>query len=186
MPLTLASGSPRRHGLLTTLGVAFEVAVPDVDESVLPAEGPEAYVERVAAAKAAAVAGRPVVAADTTVVLDGRILGKPAGPDEARRMLEDLAGREHVVHTAVAAIGPAGTASRVSSATVRMAPMTGADIAWYVATGEPLDKAGAYGLQGIGGVFVESVDGDPHAVIGLPVVATRAACRAAGFELLPS
>ena len=186
MPLTLASGSPRRHALLATLGVAFEVVVPDVDESVLPDERPEDYVERVAAAKAAAVGGRPVVAADTTVVLDDRILGKPGGPGEARDMLAALAGREHVVHTAVAAIGPAGAAGIVSSASVRMAAMTPAAIAWYVATGEPLDKAGAYGLQGIGGVFVEAVAGDPHTVIGLPLAATRAVCRTAGFELLPS
>jgi septum formation protein len=186
MRLTLASGSPRRHALLTTLGVAFETVVPDVDESVVPGEAPEAYVARVATAKAVAVGTQPVLAADTTVVLDGRILGKPADPSEASSMLGALAGRDHTVHTAVAAIGPEGSSSVVSSATVRMAAMSDDDIAWYVATGEPMDKAGAYGLQGIGGVFVESVTGDPHTVIGLPLVAARAACRAAGFELLPA
>lgn len=186
MPLTLASGSPRRQLLLSTLGVEFDVVVPDVDESVLPGEGPVAYVARVAEAKVMAIGRLPALAADTTVVLDGRIIGKPLDVDDARRMLSSLSGAEHVVHTAVSAVGPAGRATDVASATVRMAVMGAGDIDWYVGTGEPLDKAGAYGLQGIGGVFVEAVGGDPHTVIGLPLATARAVCASAGFELLPT
>lgn len=186
MHLVLASGSPRRHQLLQALGLAFTVRAPDVDETPRPAEAPATYVRRIAADKveAAHVGPARTIAADTTVDVDGVIVGKPTDPAEAVDMLRRLAGREHVVHTAVAVHGPAGLAIDVASATVTMAPLDDERIEWYVATGEPLDKAGAYGLQGLGGVFVTAVDGDPFTVVGLPLALTRSLCAKAGFELL--
>jgi septum formation protein len=188
--LFLASASPRRADLLRTLGLTFTVRAADVDESVRTGEDPAAYVERVARAKAAAVAAQEpaavVVAADTTVVVDGRILGKPTDAADARTTLRALAGRTHEVLTAVVAAGGERTASAVARTEVRFAPMTDAELDWYVATGEPLDKAGAYGIQGAGGLFVERIDGSYHNVVGLPldVLATAIADLELGVGLL--
>ncbi|MDH3307038.1 MAG: Maf family protein, partial [Acidimicrobiia bacterium] len=144
----------------------------DVDESVLVDEQPAEYVERVARAKAASVNGGVVLAADTTVVIDGEILGKPSDPAEARSMLAGLQGRSHLVYTAVAVHAGSEIDAQVVRTEVRMAPMSPATIDWYVGTGEPLDKAGAYGLQGIGMAFVAAVSGSVSNVIGLPLDTT--------------
>jgi septum formation protein len=168
--LVLASGSPRRRELLARLGVRFTVVPADIDETPRAGEDPLAYVERLAAEKAASVHdGDVVLAADTTVVLDGTILGKPADAGEAAAMLRALSGRAHLVHTGVTA--RRGRRSTTTSATtlVRFADLTADDIAWYVATGEPMDKAGAYALQGAGGVFVVGIEGSASNVVGLPL-----------------
>lgn len=177
--LILASGSLRRAELLALLGLAFEVQSPDVDESRLPGEEPHAYVERLARAKAAAVAAPDAitVGGDTVVVHHGMILGKPAYPAEARTMLRRLSGDDHQVVTgvAVAAIegGRVVVESLVESALVRFTDMTDNEIDSYVGSGEPLDKAGAYAIQERGGVFVDSIEGHPSTVVGLPLPATR-------------
>ena len=184
----LASASPRRAELLTTLGLRFEVQAADVDESVHDGEDPAAYVERVACAKAmagaAAADGSVVVAADTTVVLDGRILGKPTDADDARRMLRGLADRTHDVLTAVVAASDGRTASRVVATAVTFTPITDVQLDWYLTTGEPFDKAGAYGIQGAGGLFVSRIDGSYHNVVGLPLDVLRELVAELGFDLL--
>jgi septum formation protein len=176
--LVLASASPRRAELLTTLGLRFEVQVADVDESVHDGEAPASYVERVARAKAAAIAAADpdavIVAADTTVVLDGQILGKPRDADDARSMLASLAGRTHQVLTAVVVTSGGASAARVVATAVTFAPITDAELDWYLATGEPFDKAGAYGIQGAGGLFVAGIEGSYHNVVGLPLDALAA------------
>jgi len=184
--LVLASASPRRSALLAQLGLAFDVVPPDVDESELAGEEPAVYVERVARAKAAATAapGTLVIAADTTVVRDGEILGKPADSEDARRILRSLADRSHEVLTAVIATSDGRTASRVVTTKVRFAPITDAELDWYVATGEPFDKAGAYGIQGAGGLFVTRIDGSYHNVVGLPLDALADAVAEIGHDLL--
>jgi septum formation protein len=170
--LILASGSPRRAELLRTIGWTFEVVVPDVDETLLPGEGALAYVRRVSLAKATTVSAPPgatVLAADTCVELGGTVLGKPADAADARRMLTELSGRSHHVHTGVA-VRHAGE-SRVETCTtlVTFARLSADQIDAYVATGEPLDKAGAYGLQGAAGAFIPRVRGSVSNVIGLPL-----------------
>ena len=187
--LVLASSSPRRRQLLESLGLSFDVVVPDVDEIRRPDEEPYDYVERVARAKVEAIAapGVVVIGADTTVVIDGRILGKPAHPDEAEAMLRKLSGNTHEVLTgvAVARLNPSlETVSTVESILVRFLLMTDEEISDYVATGEPMDKAGAYALGGVGAVFVEWVHGSPSGVIGLPLHATARLMRALGLDLL--
>jgi septum formation protein len=173
--LVLASGSPRRADILATAGLDFDILEPGVDETRRPDETPETYVERLARAKAEAVAGDGVIAigADTVVVAQGRILGKPGHPEEARSMLRELQGGRHIVLTglAVSGLGPDGpaTLSVVDSTEVVMGSMTEEEISGYVAGGEPMGKAGAYALQGRGGLFVEAVHGSPYTVIGLPV-----------------
>ena len=185
-PLVLASGSPRRAELLARIGYAFEVVVPDVDETQHPGEPVEEYVSRLAGAKAGQVwADRPgvvVIAADTVVVLDGTALGKPTDTVDALRMLRSMSGREHLVLTAVHVVGPDHAAhSFTAQATVRMTASDPETLAGYVSTGEPMDKAGAYGLQGVGAALVTGIDGDPTTVIGLPLGATVAALRALGL-----
>lgn len=196
--LVLASASPRRAELLSFLGVTFVVRPADLDESAGPGEPAPAYVERVARAKAAAAAraGEVVLAADTTVELEDAILGKPNDPSDAAVMLRRLSGRSHLVHTAVAVtvtvtpgvgagVGAvSAVATKIVSTKVRFARLSARDIEWYVATGEPLDKAGAYGLQGIGGAFVESIEGSWSNVVGLPLVETAALLRGAGVAVL--
>ena len=185
--LVLASGSPRRRELLEGLGVALEVRPAHLDESALAGEGPSAHVERLAIEKVAAVArpGELVLAADTVVVVDGDMLGKPADGAEARRMLRRLAGREHVVLTAVAVRDPAGvTLSDVERTRVRFHPMRDAEIDWYVATGEPADKAGAYGIQGLGALFVAAITGNFTNVVGLPLPTVYRLLAAAGVDLV--
>lgn len=184
MSLVLASASPRRRELLSHLGVSFEVRAADIDESVKPGERASAYVERLAREKAAAIKGDVVLAADTSVVLDEAILGKP-GNDAAlgAQMLRSLSGRAHQVMTGVAVRGPHGVESRVVVSTVHFRALTGPEIAWYVATGEGADKAGGYALQGKAGAFITSVEGSPSNVIGLPLADTVELLRRAGLEL---
>ena len=192
-PLVLASASPRRAELLERVGYRFEVRPADVDESILAGEPAAGYAARVAADKARVVwePGLVVVAADTCVVLGDpahgeSVLGKPVDPVDALRMLRSLAGRTHTVLTAVLVIGPDGAERPlVEAARVRMAPADPDALAGYVAGGEPMDKAGAYALQGVGAALVESVDGDPTTVIGLPLRATVDALRAVGLPPPP-
>src|SRR5262245_47624241 len=172
-PLVLASASPRRAEILRSLGIPFEVRPVDIDETPLPGETAEAAAARLAAEKAALAARqRPaswVLAADTLVFLDGAILGKPRDDDEAAAMLRRLAGREHGVVTAVhLRRGDAPGRGIAEVSRVRFGPMDEAEVAWYVATGEPRDKAGAYGVQGLGARFIEEVHGSFTNVMGLP------------------
>lgn len=174
-PLVLASSSPRRKELLGHFGLPFSIMVPEVDESLLPGEDPPAHVGRLAAAKAKAVAGETgeglIIAGDTVVVLDGEIIGKPEGPEEARRMLRRLSGRTHSVYSGVA-VADASTGemrTAVVRSGVTMAVVAPEEIRRYVDTGEPLDKAGAYAVQGRGGEYVIAVEGSVTNVIGLPL-----------------
>jgi nucleoside triphosphate pyrophosphatase len=171
----LGSASPRRAELLRGAGIDFDVIHADVDETVHPGELPDAYVRRVAEAKARAVAARArerlVLAADTTVVIDGVMLGKPADDDDAKRMLCLLSGRTHEVLTAVAVYRASMPAPlvEVERTEVEFAPLTEFEIDWYVATGEPRDKAGAYAIQGYASRFVTRIDGSYSNVVGLPI-----------------
>ncbi len=189
MRLILASRSPRRAELLRQIGLAFEVVSPTVDEAPYPDEQPMLYVERIARAKAheASMADVVVVAGDTVVVFEGRIMGKPTHPEEARSMLRRLQGNAHEVFTglAVAALVQGETIMRslVDQAEVEMLAMTDTEIADYVSTGEPLDKAGAYALQALGGRFVEGVKGHPSTVIGLPIHLLARLVEAVGADL---
>lgn len=167
----LASQSPRRRELLTLIGIAHEVLPADVDESVLPGEAPTAYAERLARAKASKIAvDQPdavVIGSDTIVVLDGDILGKPADAADAAHTLRRLSGRTHTVHTAVAVGRGHRMNASVESVEVTFRRLTDVQIAAYIATREPMDKAGAYGIQGYGATMVERVHGDYFAVMGL-------------------
>lgn len=184
--LVLASASPRRRDLLSQLGLAFRVAAADLDETPLTGEAADVYVLRLARAKAQAVAqrfpGTWVLAADTTVALGTELLGKPSGPDEARDMLTRLSGRTHAVYTGVALAGRA-EASTVVRTGVTFRTLSAGEIAWYVSTGEPLDKAGAYAVQGKGGFLVAAVEGSPTNVIGLPLGETLELLARAGVPL---
>jgi len=184
--LVLASASPRRRTLLAELGLSFLVDPAEVDESVRPGESPLTYVRRLAREKADLVAARHidglVLAADTTVALEGHILGKPADAREAAAMLAKLAGRTHLVYTALATAGRR-RAEEVVVTEVTFAPADPDALAWYAASGEPLDKAGAYALQGKGGFLVERIRGSHSAVIGLPLVEALALVRAGGVAL---
>jgi septum formation protein len=171
--LILASGSPRRHELLALVGLPFEIVVPDVDETPLPDEDPAAYVARLAEAKARAVDGALVLAADTTVVVDGTIVNKPADPDDHARMIRRLSGRAHEVLTGVALRGR-GLQVTVERSTVRFVELTDAEVDWYVGTGEGSDKAGGYAVQGRGGIFVDRVEGSVSNIVGLPLHLVRA------------
>jgi septum formation protein len=185
--LVLASQSPRRRELLTALGLALEIRPAATDETVHPGEHPRAYVARVAREKARAVPGAFVLAADTSVVLGDDILGKPQDAADAARMLRALSGARHEVLTAVCvrSAGPEGVLERerLVATEVRFRPLADREIAWYVATGEPLDKAGAYALQGAGGALVESVDGSVSGVVGLPLAESLALLEEVGFPL---
>lgn len=182
-PLYLASGSPRRRELLTQIGVPFRVASAPIDETPLPGESAEAYVQRLAKAKAAAGraslepakmanAGAVVLGADTAVVLDGLILGKPEHRDDALGMLARLSGREHQVLTAVALDDGKRVESLCVSSTVRFRPIDQQEAQRYWASGEPADKAGGYAIQGLGAVFVTGLVGSYSAVVGLPLSET--------------
>lgn len=185
MRLILASASPRRAELLRAAGIDFDVIVADVDESVRPGEASEGYVRRLAEAKARAVidraAGRPVLGADTVVVVDGQILGKPAGDDDATRMLRMLSGRAHQVITGVSMARGGDAVTDVEVTTVEFAPLSQAEIDWYVASGEPADKAGAYAVQGLASRFVRRLDGSYSNVVGLPVALVYRLCTGAGL-----
>jgi septum formation protein len=169
--VVLASSSPRRRELLALVGIAHEVVPANIDESYLRGETPTGHAERLARQKAAVVAaGAPdavTIGADTVVVVDGDVLGKPRDAAHAAEMLRRLSGRSHRVITAVAAVWRGATASAVEEVDVTFRPLGDAEIAAYVATGEPMDKAGAYGIQGYGATIVERVDGDYFAVMGL-------------------
>ncbi len=193
MRLVLASASPRRLELLERIGLSPEVMAAEVDETVLPDETAAEYVMRVAADKAhkvrtlsfpvGRVGAAPVVlAADTAVVLDGQTLGKPADREAAVATLRKLSGHIHEVLTAVVAIDASGIEHSVlSRAVVTFATISDDEVDWYVATGEPFDKAGSYAIQGVGGVLVERIEGDPSTVIGLPLRATVELLRISGF-----
>ncbi len=169
IPVVLASSSPRRRELLGLLGLTFDVSPADLDETWRNGEAPAAHAERLAREKAAARArpGAAVIGADTIVVIDGAILGKPRGAAEAAAMLRRLSGREHEVFTGVAVAFGDGLVSGAARTRVRFRTLDDATIAAYVATGEPLDKAGAYGIQGYGAVLVERIGGDYFTVMGL-------------------
>lgn len=181
----LASQSPRRRDLLTLIGVPHEVRPADIDETVRPGEAPVPHCERLARGKAMALArdlpSALVIGSDTIVVIDDAILGKPGSPAEACRMLAQLSGREHTVHTAVAVAHDGTVRSAVETVRVRFRPLSEAQIAAYVATGEPMDKAGAYGIQGYGATIVERIDGDYFAVMGLPLGLLVSLVRDLGF-----
>lgn len=173
-PLYLASGSPRRRELLTQIGVPFSVVSAPIDETPLPDESAPAYVERLARAKAAAglacLEGPAVVlGADTAVVLDGRILGKPENREDALAMLADLSGREHQVLTAVALSDGQRVHSLCVTSKVRFRAISAEEAQRYWASGEPADKAGGYAIQGLGAVFVTGLSGSYSAVVGLPL-----------------
>ena len=177
--ILLASASPRRAALLRQVGIAHAVRPVDVDESVRAGEAPAAYVLRLAEAKAAALwrqlapgERRPVLAADTTVALEGEIFGKPATLAEARAMLGRLSGRTHAVHTAIALLHAQGSAARVSSSTVTFRELTPAEIDWYWHTGEPADKAGGYAVQGRAAAFISHIAGSYSGIMGLPLFET--------------
>ncbi len=178
MRLILASASPRRAELLRAAGFVFDVVVTDVDESVRAGETPRAYVRRLAAEKSAAVraADAIVLGADTTVVVDEEILAKPTDDAEAAAMLRKLSGRTHQVLTGISLRRGAYELGRVESTGVTFAPLAADDIAWYVASGEGRDKAGAYAIQGLASRFIPRIDGSYSNVVGLPVAAV--------FELL--
>ncbi|MCA1636333.1 MAG: Maf family protein [Acidobacteria bacterium] len=185
-PLVLASGSPRRAEILRAVGWRFEAYVPDIDETPAAGETAEDYVQRVAREKAGAVASTRlfglVLGADTTVVVDGDILGKPLDAEEARRMLRRLAGRTHEVLTGVALVRAETNRSVVGFARtrVRFAALSDEEIDAYVETGEPLDRAGAYAVQGRAAPFIESIEGDFWNVVGLPIRLVYELAR--GFE----
>lgn len=171
--LILASASPRRALLLRAAGIPFTVIPADVDEAQHAAEVPTAYVERLAREKARAVSaghsGAVVLGADTTVTLDGEVLGKPADAADAESMLARLSGRAHQVHTGVALAGPGGGVSACETTTVWFDHMTPEDIRRYVETGDPMDKAGAYAIQGRISRFIARIEGSYTNVVGLPV-----------------
>jgi septum formation protein len=186
-PIVLASGSPRRRELLEQLGLVFEIRAADIDESVRDGEPPLDYVQRLSIEKAAAVPVLPgtlVIAADTTVDVDGAILGKPADDDEALAMLAVISGRRHQVHTGVTLRLDDRSVTAAVSTFVDIAPIDEATMAWYVATGEPFDKAGGYAIQGAGGAFVAAVDGSVSNVIGLPLVTVVQLARSLGVTFL--
>ena len=178
--LILASASPRRRELLTQAGFTFAVHPADVDESVRPGEDPAAYVTRLAREKALKVfevardAEAVVLGADTTVVLNGEILGKPADKADAVRMLRALSGRTHRVITGVALVSARGVAVAAEVTEVRFCEISDAEIAAYVETGEPMDKAGAYGIQGRAGKWIPRIEGCYFNVVGLPLARVSA------------
>ncbi len=187
--LVLASASPRRSALLAELDLAFTVRPPHTDESPQPFERPADLVARLAREKAQALIepGELVLAADTIVVIDNVILGKPADEGDARAMLTRLSGRDHEVYTGVALADattvPTRLVSRVERTQVRIREMTRAEIAAYVAGGEPMDKAGAYAIQGWGAVYVEAITGNYTNVVGLPIPAVEGCFRELGFDI---
>jgi septum formation protein len=184
--LVLASASPRRARILTRIGIPFRVVVSAADETVGPGEEPQAAVTRLARAKARAVArseALPVLAADTEVVCEGRILGKPGSPGSALEMLGLLSGRTHEVLTGVCLWARGREHVGVEQTWVTFAETTEEERAWYVATGEPMDKAGAYHLDGRGALFVAGIRGSPSNVAGLPVRLVLSLAREAGVDL---
>jgi septum formation protein len=186
--LILASASPRRAELLQQIGALFDVCPAAIDETPRPAEPAADYVERMAQEKALSVAaaaqpGALVLGSDTSVIVDGVILGKPADAADAKATLTVLSGRTHQVLTAVALAGAGVCRSCLVITNVSFCTLSEAQINAYVATGEPMDKAGSYGIQGLGGVFVEKLQGSYSAVVGLPLQETAALLSAAGYPV---
>ena len=188
MRFILASSSPRRRELLASIGLDFDVLPSDTPEVRGEGEAPEEYVARLSREKATAIADkhpdRWVIAADTTVLLGEQVLEKPSDADDARRMLTTIAGNTHIVYTGVTLMNVEGhhRDTRVAESEVRILPLTVDDIAWYVRTGEPLDKAGAYAAQGLGGMFVDSIHGSYTNVVGLPLALLFQMLRRAGLK----
>lgn len=189
----LASRSPRRGELLGQIGIAFEVLPSDVDESVLPDESPEHYVLRLAREKALVcvqrlaaqgLPARPVLAADTTVCIDGMILGKPESDTDAAAMLRRMSDRWHAVHTAIAVADGHRVETALSSTQVEVALLSAQEIAAYIASGEPRDKAGSYGIQGLAGTFIRRIEGSYSGVMGLPVYETAKLLKIFGVHVL--
>jgi len=189
----LASRSPRRAELLQQLGVTFTVLAPDIDESELAGETPGIYVQRLAAEKAAAALAQimdmnlkrmPVLAADTTVAVDGAILGKPVSDADAFAMLKRISGRWHEVHTALAVALEGNMAIALSTTRVEIPPLTDQLIRDYIGTGEPNGKAGAYGIQGLAGTFIRRIEGSYSGVMGLPIYETTQLLKDAGIKIL--
>jgi septum formation protein len=171
--VVLASGSPRRHQLLNLIGIKHEVNPANIDETMRPREAPRRHAERLAREKAATIAVRDpdliTIGADTVVVINRKVLGKPADTADAARMLAMLSGREHTVITAVAVARGRKVRSAIEEVRVKFRRLRDDEIEAYIATGEPMDKAGAYGIQGFGATIVERIDGDYFAVMGLPL-----------------
>lgn len=187
-PVVLASASPRRLELLRRLGLDPVVSVADVDEAPVAGEAPAATVARLAAAKARAVEAPPgalVIAADTEVVRDGTVLGKPADADEATAMLRSLSGGSHLVVTAVHVRHDGREANAVETTVVTFRPLDAEEVAAYVAGPEPYDKAGGYGIQGAAGAFVERIEGSDTNVVGLPLATVVRLAGEVGVRLLP-
>jgi septum formation protein len=192
MKLILASASPRRAEILRNAGIQFEIRKTDVDESRIVGELPGDYVRRLALAKALSAATEYrdpldetlILGADTVVVVDADILGKPASQDDARSMLRRLSGRIHEVHTGLALLRKPGAEQRVVEEITRVhfAPLTDREIEDYIATGEPFDKAGAYGIQGMGGRYVTRIEGCYFNVMGLPLARLWSLLRELGWE----
>ena len=187
----LASRSPRRAELLQQIGVDFHVLPTDIDESTQVGETPEAYVIRLAAEKASAcqvslngVQKLPILAADTTVSIDGLILGKPENDEDAYAMLSRMSGRWHEVHTGLAVASDKGLETMLSTTRVEVAVLSAQTIAAYIASGEPRDKAGAYGIQGLAGTFIRRIEGSYSGVMGLPIFETAVLLRNAGVKVL--
>jgi septum formation protein len=186
----LASSSPRRRELLTSIGMEFDVIPSNIPEQRQQGEAPEEYVARLSREKAEAIAAknvdRWVIAADTTVLLGEELLEKPVDGADAARMLATIAGRTHIVYTGLTLRNGASgyRETRVAESEVRMLPLTAEDIDWYVRTGEPLDKAGAYAVQGIGAMFIDSIHGSYTNVVGLPLALLFQMLRKAGMDPL--
>jgi septum formation protein len=186
----LASSSPRRRELLASIGLEFDVMPSDIPEVRGEGEAPEEYVARLSREKASVIAekhpGRWVIAADTTVLLGDQVLEKPRDAEDAKRMLATIAGNTHIVYTGVTVLNldAPHRDTRVAESEVRILPLTVDDIAWYVRTGEPLDKAGAYAAQGVGGMFVDSIHGSYTNVVGLPLALLFQMLRRAGIDPL--
>lgn len=186
MQLVLASGSPRRKELLAHLGVDFVVRIPRVDESVRSGEIPELYVQRVASAKAAAIVGDVVLGADTCVVLDGQIYGKPSDLEHAEAMLWEFSGKVHTVITGITVQTRDLLLCEVVTTRVEFVSLDQSLVDWYLNLDESSDKAGAYALQGAGGSLVKAIDGSHSNVIGLPLVETATLLTQAGVTLRSS
>jgi len=184
--VVLASSSPRRRQLLNLIGIAHEVRPPNIDETMRPRETPRRHAERLAREKASAIAKRDpdliTIGADTIVVVSRKVLGKPRDADDAARMLALLSGREHTVTTAVAVSRGKKLRSAVEEVSVRFRRLRDDEIEAYIATGEPMDKAGAYGIQGYGATIVERIEGDYFAVMGLPIVRLVGLLRDVGIR----
>jgi septum formation protein len=190
MKFVLASASPRRRELLASIGLTFDVIPSDIPEVRDEHESPEEYVARLSREKANAIARKHpddwVIAADTTVLLGEELLEKPLDGADAERMLATIAGRTHIVYTGVTLqnVSRDWCETRIAESEVRMLPLSSEDIAWYVKTGEPLDKAGAYAVQGIGAMFIDSIHGSYTNVVGLPLATLFQMLRKAGIDLL--